>query len=102
MRHGKLNKKVKHTLKSISRKIGEILVNETIQEFLPETRKNINPKMKSVEQYKWKIHTSAYTPKFSKTRNKEQILKAYKKEKKWLHRSEKWICTMFFSNSNGR
>lgn len=52
MRHGKLNKKVKHTLKSISRKIGEILVNDTIQEFLPETRKNINPKIKSVEQCK--------------------------------------------------
>lgn len=52
MRHGKLNKKVKHTLKSISRKVGEILVNEIIQEFLPETRKNINPKIKNGEQYK--------------------------------------------------
>lgn len=46
MRYGKLNKKVKHTLKSISKKIGEILV----QEFLSETRKNINPKIKHVEQ----------------------------------------------------
>ena len=52
MRHGKLNKKVKHTLKSISRKVGEISVNEIIQEFLPETRKNINPKIKNIEQYK--------------------------------------------------
>ena len=46
MRYGKLNKKVKHTLKSISKKIGEILV----QEFLSETRTNINPKIKHVEQ----------------------------------------------------
>lgn len=50
MRYVKLNKKVKHRLKSISKKIGEILVNEIIQEFLSETRKNINPKIKHVEQ----------------------------------------------------